>query len=1021
MAQNLNNALLKKKKSLLEHRIVEKEQTMHTLLSHLNNKCQVFTTNKMKSEKSGEQDQESIVDEDVMNYKFEKGDYNLENYRNYNTQDQNLSFQSKSFGAQRQRYASYHQDIQKQQKTDDQIKIMDSFQSDNYLKVDNFSQKQQQNASNDHVDYFITQKDIISAREPRLAYIPKRIEQKAEQVQSHSNINGQLYINASIARSKLRTSNGSRFAIDDQKKEYKICKFDEHEFKQVVSNSFQQELQDLDRIQEFKKSNNQQPYIEQVLTFNLKFNKKQKIIEDLKRKKEMNQLINQQANNTLSGQAKGSNSQSRTRMSPIKTFPTQDIQKSLPQSKSQKQDAFKNFTQMSIYELRQHEKGILNLYEQNSHNRPQRLLHNKPESGSSNIFDIRLSQVEYDSIFDNAPSFQEKKAFIEVFRKKWKEDKGYCSMFDKRQAFRQAMLEKRKSMNKILNALDPRESPKRRPQTSMATQAGKRNSSQINAKKSVSPMRKIEDNFPEVSEIIDINVSGNTAQIHNPIQNSDTNNLNQFIQQLYQQPPLENKIVQNSRRSGMNFISKRISGNYNRDLSSSNIVSRAEFSSYVGKLSQKDISGDRKGNESKRDYQIKQVISLPQAKRRKNTSQPYSPASQKFISPDQSVRQLESQGNKNYESEKEFYNEQSQQYLSLNRIENNKPQAKSAFYQQTKNNQQNEYQDSSQNFDDKLKQSSYPISQTSIAGETEPDKPVKMIKDVTQPAIFTLPQNPISSSHFKYNFVKNKIESTRMENLSMSASLQYKLDEQRVNEKFQVLNQKNFQMQDQIRFGAQNVPDSPIERGKIHNFASSSLNARLNRRGSNQYVKMQKLIKQRNTMIINEYDKKMQYKESLEQKNQSFNYQSAQNNNNNNNTTSSIGKEGKQVIISKKSGKSRPKTSGQISVNMNKSLGQRAQTAANNGNRIIYKETNINPIYNQQDMSDLNNYDQVVSPLVAIKKKNISINEGKSISSHTNPEYSKLNSKELLPSINLELMQKSQDLLLDMSVQQIKD
>ena len=54
--------------------------------------------------------------------------------------------------------------------------------------------------------------------------------------------------------------------------------------------------------------------------------------------------------------------------------------------------------------------------------------------------------MEYESIFDNLPSFQEKKAFIEVFRKKWREDKGFCSIFDKRQNFKQAMIEKRRSL-----------------------------------------------------------------------------------------------------------------------------------------------------------------------------------------------------------------------------------------------------------------------------------------------------------------------------------------------------------------------------------------------------------------------------------------------------------------------------------------------------------------------------------------------------------------------------------------------
>lgn len=100
---------------------------------------------------------------------------------------------------------------------------------------------------------------------------------------------------------------------------------------------------------------------------------------------------------------------------------------------------------MSIAELKQHERGILNLYESNLKAVQQQAFHNKPENGTGNIFDIRLTQVEYESIFDNLPSFSEKKAFIEVFRRKWREDKGFCSMFDKRQSFKQAMHEKRRS------------------------------------------------------------------------------------------------------------------------------------------------------------------------------------------------------------------------------------------------------------------------------------------------------------------------------------------------------------------------------------------------------------------------------------------------------------------------------------------------------------------------------------------------------------------------------------------------
>lgn len=35
-----------------------------------------------------------------------------------------------------------------------------------------------------------------------------------------------------------------------------------------------------------------------------------------------------------------------------------------------------------------------------------------------------------------------------------------------------------------------------------------------------------------------------------------------------------------------------------------------------------------------------------------------------------------------------------------------------------------------------------------------------------EPPIFTLPQNPIALSHYKYNFVRNKIELNRIEGLA---------------------------------------------------------------------------------------------------------------------------------------------------------------------------------------------------------------------------------------------------------------
>lgn len=125
---------------------------------------------------------------------------------------------------------------------------------------------------------------------------------------------------------------------------------------------------------------------------------------------------------------------------------------------------------------------------------------------------MRLSQAEYESIFDNAPSFQEKKAFIDVFRKKWKEDKGYCSLFDKRNAFKQA----------VLNSIS--KDAGQRPMTSQGLH------SRLPLHDSVSADR--------------ISINGYSAKFHNPIQNSEGPNIDMFIESLYARPSVSDKFIQ---------------------------------------------------------------------------------------------------------------------------------------------------------------------------------------------------------------------------------------------------------------------------------------------------------------------------------------------------------------------------------------------------------------------------------------------------------------------------------------------
>lgn len=98
---------------------------------------------------------------------------------------------------------------------------------------------------------------------------------------------------------------------------------------------------------------------------------------------------------------------------------------------------------MKINELKQHECGILDLFEEDKQ-LTKYISHNQNEKYASSY--VRLTQNEYDTIFESKPSFNEKKAFVSMFRKKWNEDKGYCSLFDKMRGVR---LAKSKSIDKV--------------------------------------------------------------------------------------------------------------------------------------------------------------------------------------------------------------------------------------------------------------------------------------------------------------------------------------------------------------------------------------------------------------------------------------------------------------------------------------------------------------------------------------------------------------------------------------------
>lgn len=117
-----------------------------------------------------------------------------------------------------------------------------------------------------------------------------------------------------------------------------------------------------------------------------------------------------------------------------------------------------DFKHMPISELMVHEKGILNLLDVCDKS-PTALGSNSKETP---YFALGISQEEYDSIFHDNPTFYEKRAFVEMFRRKWREDKGLCSLFDKRPMYRKAAAAgKQSDMKNLLRAAKTApESPK---------------------------------------------------------------------------------------------------------------------------------------------------------------------------------------------------------------------------------------------------------------------------------------------------------------------------------------------------------------------------------------------------------------------------------------------------------------------------------------------------------------------------------------------------------------------------------
>lgn len=74
--------------------------------------------------------------------------------------------------------------------------------------------------------------------------------------------------------------------------------------------------------------------------------------------------------------------------------------------------------------------------------------HNKVQSDSRTAKYVRLPSSDYSQIFDREPTFNEKKAFISIFRQKWMQENKHSSMFDRRKLYSEAKSSSQKALSR---------------------------------------------------------------------------------------------------------------------------------------------------------------------------------------------------------------------------------------------------------------------------------------------------------------------------------------------------------------------------------------------------------------------------------------------------------------------------------------------------------------------------------------------------------------------------------------------
>ncbi len=88
------------------------------------------------------------------------------------------------------------------------------------------------------------------------------------------------------------------------------------------------------------------------------------------------------------------------------------------------------------------------MFEEEKHLKVYATQHNRVDSDPRTGKYVRLPSSDYSQIFDREPTFNEKKAFISIFRQKWMQENKHSSMFDRRKLYSEAKSSSQKALSR---------------------------------------------------------------------------------------------------------------------------------------------------------------------------------------------------------------------------------------------------------------------------------------------------------------------------------------------------------------------------------------------------------------------------------------------------------------------------------------------------------------------------------------------------------------------------------------------